>query len=228
MSICWLSWLAGEFGSSRLIQAVSTEEVVTENINLALPQLKSNVTIQAIPRYTKLHTIIPTRPREDVLDYTVVAGDSVFGLARSFGIKPESILWSNYDTLNDNPDQLSPGIKLKIPPVDGVLYQWKEGDNVLGVAEQFKTKPEAILGWSGNKLDLTDPEIEPGTFVMVPGGEREFRQWLVPTIPRGRAGVSFFMGPGHVQTGMKVHMGQALFASCNALSGNDYWSGHLG
>lgn len=228
----YLGWRVSSARAEVPNQAVSTQEVVTKSINLALPQLKSNVDLQAIPRHTKLHTTIPSRPREDVLDYMVVAGDSVFGLARSFGIKPESILWSNYDTLNDNPDQLSPGIELKIPPVDGVLYQWKEGDTVQGVAEQFKTDPEAILGWSGNKLDLTDPEIEPGRYVMVPGGEREFRQWLVPTIPRGRAGVSSSLyGAGACSDGYEGAYGTGGFvwpADNHTLSGNDYWSGHLG
>ena len=228
----YLGWRVRSARAEVPIQAEAPVQAVAERVRLALPQLKPNVELPAIPRYTKLHTVIPSRPRQDVLDYSVVAGDSVFGLAKSFGIKPESILWSNYDTLNDNPDQLSPGMSLKIPPVDGVLYQWQEGDMLQGVAERFKAKVDEILGLSGNKLDMTNPVIDPGTFVMVPGGEREYRQWLVPTIPRGKAGVSSsLLGPGTCPGGYDGAYGTGGFiwpADNHTISGNDYWSGHLG
>jgi len=101
-----------------------------------------------------------------------------------------------------------------------------------GVAERFKAKVDEILGWSGNKLDMTNPVIDPGTFVMVPGGEREYRQWLVPTIPRGKAGVSSsLLGPGTCPGGYDGAYGTGGFiwpADNHTISGNDYWSGHLG
>jgi murein DD-endopeptidase MepM/ murein hydrolase activator NlpD len=178
-----------------------------------------------------LHTTIPTRSRTDPVDYTVVEGDSVFGIALAFGVTPESVLWANYDQLNDNPHELSPGMSLVIPPVDGVLYQWQEGDTIQGVAERFEAEVEAILGWSGNRLDLTDPVIESGTYVMVPGGHREFQQWVVPTIPRGQAGVSSSLyGAGTCEGGYDGAYGTGGFiwpADNHYISGNDYWSGHL-
>ncbi len=51
-------------------------------------------------------------------------------LPRQFNIKPETLLWANYDLLNDNPDMISIGMELKIPPVDGVYYQWQDGDTL--------------------------------------------------------------------------------------------------
>jgi murein DD-endopeptidase MepM/ murein hydrolase activator NlpD len=193
-----------------------------------LPQLTSS---EAISRETNLHTVIPTRPRQDAQDYTVVTGDSVFAIAKSFSITPESVLWANYVLLNDNPDQLSPGMSLKIPPADGVLYEWQEGDTLQGVADKFEAKVDDIIGWSGNKFDLTNPEVESGALVMVPGGHREFRQWIVPTIPRGRAGVSSSLyGAGTCSGGYEGAYGSGGFiwpADNHYLSGNDYWSGHL-
>ncbi|UCD41015.1 MAG: LysM peptidoglycan-binding domain-containing M23 family metallopeptidase [Chloroflexota bacterium] len=199
--------------------------------DLSLPELSEPAKQASIFREINLHTIIPTRPRQDPQDYTVDTGDSVFAIAKSFGLEPESVLWANYVVLNDNPDQLTPGMELKIPPIDGVLYEWQEGDTLQGVADRFEAKLEEIIGWTGNKFDLTNPEAEVGSFVMVPGGHREFKQWIVPTIPRGRAGVSSSLyGGGTCAGGYEGAYGSGAFiwpADNHSLSGNDYWSGHL-
>jgi LysM repeat protein len=212
--------------SGQVVQPTTGHEAAT------LPELENLASPEAISRRVVPHTVIPTRPREDVQDYTVTTGDSVFAIAKAFGLKPETILWANYEALNDNPDQISLGMKLKIPPVDGVLYTWQEGDTLKGVAERFEAKVEDIINWSGNRLDLINPTVEPGAVVMVPGGHREFRQWLVPTIPRGRAGVSSSLyGPGTCQGGYEGAYGTGGFiwpAENHTISGNDYWSGHLG
>ena len=67
---------------------------------------------------------------------------------------------------------------------------------------------------------------------MIPGGSREFKQWLVPTIPRGPAGVlKSVLGPGACDTSEGGWGGTGSFvwpADNHYLSGNDYWSGHLG
>ncbi len=202
-----------------------------DSSKLSLPQLSKPAEQAAISRQINLHTKIPTRPRQDSLDYTVQTGDSVFGIAKSFGLTPESVLWANYVVLNDNPDQLSPGMSLKIPPTDGVLYEWEEGDTLQGIADRFEAEYQDIVGWSGNKIDLTNPVVEVGSLVMLPGGHREFKQWIVPTIPRGRAGVSSSLyGSGTCSGGYEGAYGSGGFiwpADNHTLSGNDYWSGHL-
>jgi len=210
---------------------VSTPVSGVDNIELALPQLSDPVELVSIPRETNLHTVIPTRSRQEAFDHTVETGDSVFGIASDFDLEPESVLWANYILLNDNPDQLSPGMVLRIPPTNGVLYEWQEGDTLQGVANKFEAQLEDILGWSGNKFDLTNPVVESESLVMLPGGHREFKQWIVPTIPRGRAGVSSSLyGGGTCPGGYEGAYGSGGFiwpADNHYLSGNDYWSGHL-
>jgi len=200
--------------------------------DVTLPTLQTDEPYLAVARLTNFHTLIPTRPRLDVITYTVDKGDSVFAIAKNFNLKPESVLWANYDQLKDSPDSLSLGMVLNIPPVDGILYQWKEGDSVDAIASQFKTKPADILGWIGNHLDLSKPVIKPGEEVMIPGGKRDFIQWVVPTIPRGQAGVSKSVyGPGACEGNYTGAYGSGFFiwpTSAHVLSGNDYWSGHLG
>lgn len=181
-------------------------------------------------RNPETHTIAPTRPRSEPIEYTVMEGDAVFSIAKKYNITPETLLWSNYETLKDDPHSLRPEQVLIIPPTDGILYEWQEGDELETVASGFKTSADNILNWSGNRLDFTNPEIEPGEMVMIPGGEREFQRWASPPVAAvGRAGVySSIAGGCDVPAGGAVGGGWFTWPTVNRyLSGNDYWSGHL-
>lgn len=199
---------------------------------VSLPKYAHAKYSHALVRKVVPRTVIPSRPSLEVKSYTVELGDSVFEIASNFKIKPETLLWANYDQLNDNPDMVSIGMSLNIPPVDGVYYQWQDGDTVQSIATRFEAKIDDILNWSGNNLDLTEPTKSPGEWVMVPGGHREFRQWIIPVIPRGAAGVSKSVyGAGACEGGYEGAFGSGGFiwpAGNHSLSGNDYWSGHLG
>jgi murein DD-endopeptidase MepM/ murein hydrolase activator NlpD len=196
-----------------------------------LPEYKPLPVTDSILRLANDHTIAPQRPREEVQDYTVSKGDSVFGISQKFNLKPETILWANYVVLNDSPDMISIGQALKIPPTNGVLYKWKDGDTLEAIATQYKAKADDIVSYPGNQLDMTKPTVKPGTLLMIPGGSREFRQWVIPTIPRGPAGVlKTVLGAGACDTNAGGAMGSGHFiwpVSNHYLSGNDYWSGHL-
>jgi len=77
-----------------------------------------------IIRFASLHTTIPARQRTDVITYTVETGDTLFGIAEKFGLKPETLLWGNQLVLADNPHNLQPEQELNILPVDGTYYRW--------------------------------------------------------------------------------------------------------
>ena len=155
-----------------------------------------------IARKARLHTDVPSRARVEVLKYTVKSGDTVFGLAEKFGLKPETILWGNQFVLGDNPHNLRPGQELNILPVDGAYHRWSQGDGLNGVAKFFHVQPEDIVDWSGNGLDPTmigdfsNPNIEAGTWLIIPGGSREFVSWSAPEIPRDNPSVSNVLGEG--------------------------------
>lgn len=200
-----------------------------ESVPASLPNYQSVDDDFAVIRLANPITIIPTRARTEATTYTIQTGDSVFGIAQYFDLKPETILWANRDTMNDDPHMISVGGELRIPPTDGVFYQWKAGDTLESIASQFKVDVDAILDWTPNKIDRTDPVIEADTFVMIPGGQREFQQWVVPTIPRGPAGVNSRI-PGACDTSAGGAYGSGTFiwpTNNRFISGNDYWSGHL-
>jgi murein DD-endopeptidase MepM/ murein hydrolase activator NlpD len=158
--------------------------------------------LSGIGRKTLLDTTIPTRPRVDVITYTVQTGDSVFSIADKFGLKPETILWGNFETLNDNPHLLSKDQELTILPTNGTYYQWQEGDTINQVASFFEVQPEDILNYPGNDIDLTQTDgdsiaIAPGTWVIVPGGKRALKDWGPPAISRANPASARYYGPGY-------------------------------
>lgn len=195
---------------------------------IPMPALGGPERLDAIGRAIQIKTYVPAdKPRYHIEEYRVKRGDSVFAIAESFKIKPETILWANYNVLQDSPDSLRPGQVLKIPPTDGIYYQWKENDTLDSVAKEFKATVDDIINYPGNDIDLTNPKIASGSWVMVPGGQREFVQWLVPTIAKGKSGTS--PTSQNACAGGAVGSGAFVWPAANHfLSGNDYWSGHLG
>jgi hypothetical protein len=187
--------------------------------------------LEGIPRLAEVHTILPARPRFDVVPYTVVAGDTIFGIAGRFNLNPETVLWGNYYTLYDNPHLLQPGMELNILPVDGVYHKWSAGEGLNGVAEYYGVQPADIVSWPGNHLNLAEvgsfaaPNIEPGTMLVVPGGRREFTSWITPRITRTNPKTAISVGPGYCEAVPDGVVGGGTFlwpAPTHYLSGYDY------
>jgi hypothetical protein len=132
----------------------------------------------------------------------VQPGDNLFDIAEKYNLEPETLLWGNYEVLQDNPQFLSPGQELKILPVNGVYYQWNAGENLQKVAEFFGVAPDVIVQWPGNHLDpyeidVGNPAIADGTWLVIPGGERETRDWGPPAISRTNPASAAYYGAGY-------------------------------
>jgi hypothetical protein len=184
-----------------------------------------------ITRLTLIHTTIPSRPRTEIVTYTIKEGDTIFGIAEMFGLKPETILWGNYYTLTDDPHNIRPGVVLNIMPMNGTYHRWSEGEGLNGVAHGYDVTPDVIVNWPGNHLDpatlgdYSHPNIEPGTMLFVPGGHRDFVTWSAPRISRSNPGVAKILGPGFCGTIVDGAVGTGSFiwpANNHWLSGYDY------
>jgi murein DD-endopeptidase MepM/ murein hydrolase activator NlpD len=185
-----------------------------------------------ITRSASLHTTIPSRPRIDVVKYSVEQGDTVFGIADKFGLNPSTILFGNYATLKDTPHSLRPGQTLNILPVDGTYYEWQGTENLNIVAQFFGVDADSIINYPGNHLDpetigdLTSPKIAAGTWLIVPGGKREFISWSAPIgVTRDNPAIARVMGTGSCGaiSGGAVGFGTFIWPSNkHYLSGYDY------
>ncbi len=216
------------------------------SVGLPASNVSLSTALGGIGRALDLKTDLKTKTSLEPVTYKVQVGDSIFGIAKQYNIKPESILYSNEATLNDNPTLLSPGMTLIIPPVDGLLYTWKQGDTLQKVADEFNADlngdkkvdekdaallVDAILNFPGNNLDLTNPVIKAGQVVMIPGGQRELVQWLdfVPTYNRSSTGTGTSeLSPSGCKVGFGSPPGLWPTTGPHTISGNDYSPSHQG
>lgn len=170
----------------------------------ALPAYEGVSPVEGLSRSAESHTspASNTASRYDFIQYEVKAGDTVWDIAESFGLKPETLLYTNLEALHDNPAAIYPGVVLNIPPVDGVLRTWVKGDGLRPVAEFYGVEVEDIVNWPTNNLsmetigDLTNPNIADGQKVFIPGGRRDFIDWTTALFGRETTGTSPVWGEG--------------------------------
>jgi murein DD-endopeptidase MepM/ murein hydrolase activator NlpD len=237
IAIAIVIWLVQMFyrqmpGSLGITAAQAQGPTPTAIVDLAeIPPLVNPATV-GILREAKIHTNVPTRPRKEIEKYTVQEGDTVFAIAEKFGLEPETILWSNYNTLLDDPHSLQPGQELIILPVNGVYWQWLGGIPFGQWAEFYGVKPEDIINLPANHLDPTavgdfaNANIESGTWLIIPGGKREFVNWSAPLgVTRENPASARVLGPGACDpvSGGAIGYGTYVWpANKHYLSGFDY------
>jgi hypothetical protein len=127
---------------------------------------------------------------------------------------------------------LHPGQELNILPVNGTYYEWQPGDGLNGVSKFFGVTPEEIINYPANRLDpvtigdYSNPNIKPGTWLIVPGGSRQFISWSAPIgVTRENPAVARQMGPGACGTITDGAVGFGTFiwpSNKHYLSGFDY------
>ena len=207
-----------------------TEMPINENPDLPSFSLQGFIQSNEISRLASLHTTIPTRPRVNVITYSVELGDSVFGIAEKFGLKPETILWANTSSLRDNPHRLQVDQVINILPTNGTYHKWSTGENLQKVAEFYGVNVTDIIEWPGNPFDLYETDfnnldIPAGTMLIIPGGQREMIDYGPPRIPRDNPAIARTYGPGHCGVLMDGIIGDGVFmwpTSEHWLSGYDY------
>jgi len=99
----------------------------------------------------------------DIQEYTVVEGDTLASIAAKFNVTSDSILGSNDISANS----VRAGVKLLIPPVDGLIYTVKEGDTVDSLASKYRANKNQIIAF--NDIELTGLKV--GSRIVIPGGQ---------------------------------------------------------
>lgn len=237
LAIVAVVWLAQAFsrqarGPLGVTEAQAQGPTPTPVVDLAsIPQLENPATV-GILREAQIHTNVPSRPRNEITKYTVEDGDTVFGIAEKFGLEPETILWGNYNTLLDDPHSLRPGQQLDILPVDGVYWEWLGGIPFGQWAEYYGVTAEEIINFPGNHIDpntvgdFNNANIKVNTWLIIPGGSREFVNWSAPLgVTRSNPASARVLGDGACEavTGGAVGYGTYVYpTNKHYLSGFDY------
>ncbi len=236
------------FASRYYLQKKETTETQTVDTNAFTPMTDADLPYYSpgIPdnekahlhdgvyRISGNHTNLPAKARNQVQRYTVQENDTVIGISEQFNLKPSTILWGNPYTLSDDPHALLAGLEINILPVDGVYYEWHDGDGLNGVSDVFGVSPEDIIDFPANGLsretigDYSNPNIRPGTWLVIPGGSRAFVNWSAPLITRENPAVASIYGPGACQAVTDGPLGSGTFiwpTTETWISGYDYDEG---
>lgn len=99
---------------------------------------------------------------EQIMAYTVRKGDTLTGVAKMFGVTPNTIVWAN----DLSTKTLKEGQEITILPVSGVRYTVKKGDTVAGIAKKFKGDAEEISSF--NNID--NETLAAGISIIIPDG----------------------------------------------------------
>lgn len=129
----------------------------SDSLELNVPP--SDSTILAKPQLVALSG----KSRQDIIHYTTVPGDTVTSLSQKFSVSADSIRWSN----NISGDNLTTGLKLSIPPFNGIVYTVKAGDTPAGLASRFSADESEII-------EVNDAEIgglQAGEQIVIPNGK---------------------------------------------------------
>lgn len=103
------------------------------------------------------------KSKDDIKTYTALAGDTVATIAQKFGVSTDSIKWSNGLTT----DTVALGAKLKIPPVNGIVYTVQNGDTVQSLASKYKASVDQIISYNNAEIS----GIKVGEQVLIPNGQ---------------------------------------------------------
>lgn len=109
-----------------------------------------------------------TKNQYKIVQYTVVSGDTLSGIASKFSkedavISVDSIVWAN--NLKSSDVILKPGMTLTIPPVSGVIHVIKKGDTLNSLAKKYKliddkTPVDLVNGVYQNIIETNNLEIK--------------------------------------------------------------------
>lgn len=152
--------------------AFAQESVASDgNQVMALSTDTSQVTVDTL-------TQVSEKPRADVMDYTVVQGDTLATIAKMFGVSTDSILWLN-SGLNEK--KLKLGTVLKIPPVTGVIHTVKSGETIYSIAKRYNVSAQSIVDFPFNEFSNDETfALAIGQRLTVPDGEMPDEPILSP------------------------------------------------
>ncbi len=141
------------------------------------------LTMGEVNRSMVPYTIIPDRPRNKVVTYTIQRGDTLESIASKFSLDRNSIFWANPDTLHDV-HMIVPGVNLYILPGDGVYYKSDGTHSLQWIADYYKADVQDIISSDANNLQGASPDTIPpwGVRVYVPGGTGDFPDWTPPIV----------------------------------------------
>jgi len=142
------------------------------------------------PYESALSTVISAKPRDTIVNYVIVPGDTLESIAKKFGISVDTIKWAN----SLKTDSIKPEQTLKVPPVTGVVHKVVSGETIYSIAKKYKTSAQNIVNFIFNDFaDIDTFALRAGQTLYVPDGVIEEAQpkymAMQPSFAQAQAGV---------------------------------------
>lgn len=134
-----------------------------EQINNQSAETKMALSGNAIAKLASVETTSSSKAKSKYTKYIVKNGDTLWSIARDFGITTDSIKWSN-GIADEN--MVKPGQTLNIPSVTGIVHRVAAGETIEGIASKYKTSTNLII----SQNDLYGENITVGMEIIVPDG----------------------------------------------------------
>lgn len=154
------------------VAAIVAEEadlLITPNVTNRADTLNAQVNTVATTEET--NTAIIEKPQlvapsvksaQDIATIDVKEGQTLQSIAAEYGVSEDTVRWAN----NLRSDKLTPGSKLVILPVTGVLHTVQAGDTADSLAATYQASAEQITAY--NDLELSG--LVAGNRIVVPNG----------------------------------------------------------
>ena len=123
--------------------------------------------------------------RKEIIEYTVQEGDNLWTIAANFDISLDTLLWANDLSKNS---LISPGQKLIILPVSGLIHHVQKGETLSEIAKVYKADVDEITSFN----DLEGEKIFAGDILIIPDGVMPPKTYTTPQVPLAS---SYFICP---------------------------------
>jgi LysM repeat protein len=134
--------------------------------------------------YNVIQTVDIAPGSSDFQTYVVKGGDSLNKIAVKYGLVRNTVYWANTTRL-PNPASISIGLKLLIPPVDGITVTVKASNTLSGFASKYKVSVQKIMSANG----MSDATLTVGQLLVIPVAQ-------VPAIPTPKPAERRWRGGG--------------------------------
>jgi len=173
------SGMAGLAAVGMMIAPVIAEEFPGRSINpWDIPSPSSVLTSATTNPYTE--TQVSEKGRAEVVEYTVLPGDTVGSIAEKFGVSSDTISWEN-DLVGD---RIKIGQTFRILPVAGISHKVKKGDTIYSIAKKYDVEAQQIVNYPFNSYSNDETfELAIGQIIIVPDGVMPA---ALPSAPRVR------------------------------------------
>ena len=134
-----------------------------KNISVVSEEMKSFVAPDYSGMGGSAFTDEPPKLKElNPVNYVIKQGDTIYELAKNFGIKPQTIV--SYNNIS-NTQRLQVGDRLIVPAIDGIPYTVKSGDSISLIADKHKIPVNDLLDANNLESDI----LTPGDSIFIPG-----------------------------------------------------------